>query len=166
MTQVTPESILNWVANDAVARNGCAEVPRMLRNPNLSWNRWAVRRAGAQHLGNLPAAESENLGATDRVLLRPPRRLRRCFPCARRIRPGGRLNGPCVPISRFRGQEAAGPLLRLGFGRVGAKSLAVLAILAILIVVSSRLIPRHGLGLERLPVSCQDLLFLHWRQRP
>ena len=35
LTPVTPESILNWVAGDAVARNGCAEVPRMQRIPNL-----------------------------------------------------------------------------------------------------------------------------------
>jgi hypothetical protein len=38
LTQVTPESILNWMANDAVARNGCAGVPRTSRNPEDCWD--------------------------------------------------------------------------------------------------------------------------------
>jgi hypothetical protein len=34
LAQATPAFILNWVASDAVARNGCAEVLRMRRIPN------------------------------------------------------------------------------------------------------------------------------------
>ncbi len=119
-----------------------------------------LRGADAQRRGDLSAAESQRLGATDRVLSSATRRLCSTFFAARRRRtgrcligqsPSGRACPGRIQAKTPHQRGISGPVSK-NFGNSwgGQKTVATPAIRGTIRVVPFRQVARRGPGLERL----------------